>query len=389
MSDQPSNTADPLAACSAVLTHHWLVKRRGGERVLEALRELLPRAPIYTLIYDPAGFEPAPPQAPAWQRWQPGAVEVHTSPLQRLPLARRHYPKLLPLLPAAARAVKLPEVDLVVCSDAAIAKAMTPARGSVVVCYCHSPMRYVWDLADTYAATLPAALRPLWPALVRSLRRADRRAADRVDCFVANSRHVADRIARHYQRQAEVVHPPVELPPAPATGPREDYYLCVGQHVPYKRLDLAVAACRRLGRRLVVVGEGPDVQRLRPQADQRLRFVGWLDEARLAEHYRRARALLFPGEEDFGIVPVEAMAHGCPVIAYGVGGATETVVDGRTGLLFEQQTVECLCAALRRFEQMTFDPLVMHAEMQRFGRRRFLSAMRAVLQRALQRGRRR
>ncbi len=378
--------AQPLD-CRAVLTHHWLVRRRGGERVLEALRALLPDAPIYTLVFDPDGFHAEPDGAPC-QRWDRTAVQVHTSFLQNLPGARRHYPKLLPLMPLAARRLKLPPVELVVCSDAAIAKAMTPAPESRVVCYCHSPMRYVWDLAETYRATLPAWLRPLWGPLVRRLRRADRAAAQRVDRFVANSRHVADRIRRHYDRDAVVIYPPVDLPARPATQPRADYYLCVGQHVPYKRLDLAVAACRRLRRRLVVVGEGPDVRRLRQPGDPCVEFVGYQPEHAVCEHYRRARALLFPGEEDFGIVPVEAMAHGCPVIAFGVGGATETVADGHTGVWFERQSVDCVVAAMRRCETLTFDPAALHAHTQQFSRRRFLERMRSLLAETLENGRR-
>ncbi len=352
--------------CSAVLTHHWLVRRRGGEKVLEALCELLPDSPIYTLVHDPKG---------AGAGWP----DVHTSFLQRIPGGRRHYAKLLPLMPVAARRIRLPPVDLVVCSDAAIAKAMRPDPRSKVVCYCHSPMRYVWDLAETYRASVPWLLRPFWKRTAARLRAADRHAAERVDLFVANSRHVADRIRRHYGRDSVVVHPPVDLPPAPATGTREDFYLCVGHHVPYKRLDLAVAACRRLKRKLIVIGNGPDVARLRGTQDQSVSFLGYQPDDVVRDHYRRAKALLFPGEEDFGIVPVEAVAHGCPVIAYGVGGASETVADGRTGVLFEEQTVESLAAAIERTEGISFDPVAMHVHTQRFSRARFLREMRELL----------
>ncbi len=352
--------------CSAVLTHHWLVRRRGGEKVLEALCELLPDSPIYTLVHDPEG---------AGADWP----EVRTSFLQRIPGGRRHYAKLLPLMPLAARRLRLPPVDLVVCSDAAIAKAMRPDPRSKVVCYCHSPMRYVWDLAETYRASVPWLLRPFWKRTAARLRAADRQAAERVDLFVANSRHVGDRIRRHYGRDSVVVHPPVDLPPAPATGTREDFYLCVGHHVPYKRLDLAVAACRRLKRKLVVIGNGPVVARLRGTQDQSVSFLGYQPDDVLRDHYRRAKALLFPGEEDFGIVPVEAIAHGCPVIAYGVGGASETVADGQTGVLFEQQTVESLAAAMERADSLTFESGAMHVHTQRFSRARFLREMRGLL----------
>ena len=277
--------------------------------------------------------------------------------------------------------MKLPPVDLVVCSDAAIAKAMTPHQRSKVVCYCHSPMRYAWEKAilKDYCATMRLATPGIVELIMGYVRRADYRAAQRVDQFVANSRHVAERIRRHYGRESVVVHPPVDLPPAPAAGPREDFYLCVGQHVPYKRLDLAVAACRKLGRRLVVIGEGPDVHRYEDPDDPRLTFLGWQPNGTVSGYYRRARALIFPGEEDFGIVPVEAMAHGCPVIAYGVGGATESVVDGQTGVWFAEQTVDCLAAAIERAESTTFDPAAMLAHVQQFSRQRFLREMREVL----------
>ena len=323
--------------CSAVLTHHWLVRRRGGERVLEALYELVPGSPVYTLVHDPAGFVSG--EAGRAYPWECASRDVYTSFLQHLPGARRHYPKLLPLLAPAARRMKLPPVDLVLGSDAALAKAMTPDRSSKLVCYCHSPARYVWDLVETYGETLPRVLRPFWPALARRIRAADRRAAQRVDQFVANSHHVAQRIARHYGRKSVVVHPPVDLPPEPWREAREDFYLCVGQHVHYKRLDLAIEACQALKRKLLVIGEGPDVRRYQSLNDPLISFLGWQSGDEINRYYRRARALLFPGEEDFGIVPVEAIAHGCPVIAYGVGGATETVVDGLSGVWFEEQTV--------------------------------------------------
>jgi glycosyltransferase involved in cell wall biosynthesis len=384
IADEPQPVR-PIAA-SAVLTHHWLVRRRGGEKVLEALAELLPAAPIYTLVHDRAGMR----RSPLAQR------EIHGSWLQKVPGAARHYPKLLQLMPAAARAIKLPRAELVVCSDAAVAKAMTPHASSVVVCYCHSPMRYVYEpeIEAEYARSLPTVFRPYWRWVIRRVRAADQRAAKRVDVFVANSQHVARRIERCYGRRAAVVYPPVDVPvQPPAPHPREDFYLCVGHHVPYKRLDLAITACRALGRRLVVIG---DVPNLVARADLRAAFtqapresavelLGWQPDAVVLDHYRRARGLLFPGEEDFGIIPVEAMAHGCPVIAYGVGGAAETVVNGETGVLFEPQTTAALVAAMQTAERARFDAAVLHRQALRFSRARFMREMRVVLLSALDR----
>ena len=367
----------PPIGRSAVLTHHWLVRRRGGERVLEGLARLVPGAPLYTLIHDADSYGPFPHDK------ADGPRAVHASLLQHLPGARRRHQPLLPLMPIAARLMRLPPVDVVICSDAAIAKAMRADDRSRVVCYCHSPMRYVWEpeMSARYAEEAPRALRPLWPALCGYLRRCDAAAARRVDVFVANSRHVAERIRRCYGRESVVVHPWVDAPPAPHVGRREDYYLCVGHHVGYKRLDLGVAACERLGRRLVVIGDGPQARRLgrgRPPGS-RVEFLGRQPDRVVAEHYRAARALLFPGEEDFGIVPLEAMAHGCPVVAYGVGGAVETVLDGRTGRLFSEPTVEGLAAAVLDVEHTEFDPGALHAHAREFSRERFMRAMQALL----------
>jgi glycosyltransferase involved in cell wall biosynthesis len=359
--------------CSAVLSHHWLVRRRGGEKVLEAIAEILPRCPVYTLVHDRDGMADSP------LAHRP----VHTSFLQRIPGARRHYPKLLPLMPAAARLMRLPPVELVVCSDAAIAKAMWAHRDSKVVCYCHSPMRYVWDLSEQYRRDVPRLVRSLWGPVCRYVAREDRRAARRVNLFVANSQHVAERIRRHYGVDSVVVHPPVHLPPGPSTAPRDDYYVCIGYHTPYKRLDLAVDACRLLGRRLVVIGSGPDVERLAGQALPGIELLGWQPDDVVAGHLARAAGLLFPGEEDFGIVPVEAMAHGCPVVAYGVGGAAETIIHNQTGVLFEEQTPACLARAIERCEAGGFNPHIMYHRARQFGRGRFLREMRTVLRSVL------
>lgn len=384
---------EPLA-CSAVLTHHWLVRRRGGEKVLEALGELVPAADVYTLLHDAAGYPalerpdaPLPSNEGVADRLRNPARRFVTSWLQRVPGALRHYPRLLPLMPRAARSVRLPDVDLVLCSDAAIAKAMQAQPRSRVVCYCHSPMRYVWEpeISAQYRATLPPPLRPLWPVLCAYVRRADRRAAQRVDRFVANSAAVAERIRRCYGRESVVVHPPVELPAAAGSEKRADFYLCVGYHVAYKRLRVAIEAATRLGARLVVIGEGPEVDDARRAGvAQNVTLLGYQPDQVVYEHYRRARALLFPGEEDFGIVPVEAMAHGCPVIAIARGGACESVVDGRTGVLYDGGLAADLARAMQRAETLTFDPSAMFEAMQHFSRDRFLRQMRNAIESTLE-----
>lgn len=365
----------PLDGISVALAHHWLIRRRGGERVLEAFCDLFPHSDVFTLVHDPRGWQ-FPRRHPS-----PAAPRVHASFLQQIPGSRRHYPSLLPLIPWAARSLRLPAVDLVVCSDAALAKAMRFDPRSRVVCYCHSPMRYVWDLRDEYAQTLPAAVRWLWRPLTRWLRGVDRRAAQRIDLFIANSRTVADRIRRAYGRDADVIYPPVDVPePPPPQLPREPFYLCVGHHVPYKRLDLAVEACGRLGRPLVVIGEGPEAARLARAAPAHVRFLGYQPVDVVQSHYLRARALLFPGVEDFGIVPVEAQAHGCPVVALGAGGATETVLDGQTGVLFAEPRVESLIEGMQRLDRTELDPRQLHRHARQFARQRFLDEIRGRLE---------
>ncbi len=355
------------APADVVLTHHWLVRHRGGEKVLEALRELCPEAPIYTLLHDPIGTD---------GRWS----GVRASWIDRLPGARRHYPRLLALLALAASRTQLPPARVVLCSDASVAKAMRPAPGSKLICYCHSPMRYVWDerLRAEYVRSIPALLRPAFHASAAIARHVDAAGARRVDVFVANSNFIAERIRRCYGRESRVVYPPVELPTAPSARPRGDFYLFVGHNAPYKRLDLARAACSALGRRLVVIGDG-----FRPaDASDRAEYLGYQRDAAVSEYYERARGLLFPGVEDFGLVPVEAMARGCPVIALGEGGACETVLDGQTGVLFGQASTECLVRAIRTAETMQFCPRTMWSAMQRFGKARFLAEMTRIIEEA-------
>ncbi len=357
----------PQSGVRVALSHHWLVRERGGEKVLREFCRIWPQAPIYTLVHDAAH---------AGDGWP----TVHESALARIPGARRHYQKLLPLFPWAARSVQIPDCDLVVCSDAALAKAMRVADAARLVCYCHSPMRYVWDLAEEYGRAIPAPLRPMWRMLGARLRRVDARAAERVDLFIANSRHVAQRIARAYGKPSVAIHPPVEVPqaPPPAVQSRAEHYICVGYHVGYKRLDLAVAACAALGRRLVVIGDGPQVASIRRTNPAHVEWRGWLNAGQIAAALREARGLLFPGEEDFGIVPVEALAHGCPVIAYGVGGVTESVVEGEHGVFCSQQTVESLTGAMVEFERRTFDSRSMHARAMQFSAELFRARMRAA-----------
>jgi glycosyltransferase involved in cell wall biosynthesis len=367
-----------------VLVHDWLTGMRGGEKCLEVVCRRWPQAPLFTLLHRPGAVSPV--------------IEARgprTSFLQLLPGAHRYYRWLLPLMPAAVASWRLPPCDLVVSFSHCVAKAARPPRGVPHVSYCFTPMRYAWHLRDAYFGKKGdrAFLKErVVDELLAALRAWDRRTAEHVTHFVAISRTVQRRILDCYGRPSTVIHPPVDTDfYHPAPGPRADYYLCVSAFAPYKRLDLAVQACRRLGRPLVVIGDGQDRRRLCALGGGAVRFLGWQPDAVIRDHLRRCRALLFPGEEDFGIVPLEAQACGTPVIAYGRGGATETVIPpgGRqepTGLWFEEQTADGLADAVARFEcrRSEFDPAAARRQALRFNQRRFADELLGYLAAVLQ-----
>lgn len=345
-----------------VLVADWLTGMRGGEKVLEQFCRRWPEAPLYTLFHVPGSVSPAIEQR-----------RIVPSIIQRLPQRERYYRYLLPLMPLAAR-WRVPECDLVVSSSHCVAKAVLPPPAVPHVCYCHTPMRYAWHLRDAYFARWGRPLGWLTDQVLGRLRAWDRATADRVTHFVANGRTTQARIRDCYGRDSVVIHPPVDTDfyhPAPI--PREDYYLVVSAFAPYKRIDLAIAACQKLGRRLVIIGTGQDERRLRSLAGPETRFLGWQSDESIRDHLRRCRALLFPGEEDFGIVPVEAQACGAAVIAFGRGGAVETVLDGETGVMFREQTADGLVSAMNDFEKHLndFDPAASRRQAERFHGSRF------------------
>lgn len=367
-----------LQKLRVVLVHDWLTGMRGGEKVLEAFCRLFPRAPLFTLLHLPGSVSRLIEDRP-----------ITTSFIQRLPLAASRYRYYLPLFPRAVESLELPPCDLVLSSSHCVAKGVRPPAGALHVSYLHTPMRYVWDMYEAYFGKGRGGLASRVMPLVRPyLQRWDVATSSRVDRFLANSAHVAGRIRRHYRREARVIHPPVEVERFSPSPEVEDYYLVVSALVPYKRVELAVQACRRLKRRLLVVGKGPELERLRGLGGDGVEFLGWQPDEALPGLYARARALLFPGEEDFGITPVESMAAGRPVVAYGKGGALETVVPlddpaGRppTGVFFPEQSVESLCRAMKELESNLdyFRPelLVRHAAS--FGGERFLAQIRHCL----------
>ncbi|MDE2294481.1 MAG: glycosyltransferase [Gammaproteobacteria bacterium] len=357
------------------LIHYWLVTWRGGERVLKAIADLFPDADVFTHVADPDLVA----------REFPGRT-VRTTFIARLPFARRGYQRYLPLMPLALEQLDLRDYDLVISSESGPAKGVIVAPHATHVCYCHSPMRYLWDQYHEYSGAAGPLTRFAMAPAFHYVRHWDQLSAQRVDHFVANSAFVASRIRKYYRREAEVIHPPVAVErfaahPAAAT---EDYYLWVGQLVPYKRPDLLIDAFNALDRPLVVIGDGPMLASLKRRASPRIRFLSKQTEATIADHYARCRAVVFPGVEDFGIVPVEAIASGTPVIAFDRGGVRETVRDRYTGLLFQEQSVPALIEAVRTFEALPpFDRALLRADAQRFSETRFKAQFAAQVDKVL------
>ena len=339
----PVSVTVNLGGLKVALVHDWLTGMRGGEKCLEVLCLAFPDATLHTLIHARGTLSPAIE-----------AMTIRLSPLQRVPGIFTHYRHLLPAMPWASRSWDVGDADLVVSLSHCVAKMVRVPAGVPHVCYCFTPMRYAWDGRDAYLASW--ADRPLRRALagaiLNRLRRLDRATSSRVSHFVAISRTIEDRIARCYDRVSRVIQPPVDVEfyvPPPLDLPREDYYLCVSALVPYKRIDQAIIAATAAGKRLVIIGSGPEKARLEALAGPNIHFLGWQPDEVIRDHYQRARALLFPGEEDFGIVPIEALACGCPVIALDRGGVAETV-DDSVGRVYSEPSADSLRETIDAWE---------------------------------------
>jgi glycosyltransferase involved in cell wall biosynthesis len=349
------------------IIHYWLVGMRGGEKVIEALCEMYPQADIFTHVYVPEMVSERIRQ----HRIIPTFINA-------LPRAARMYKTYLPLMPLALEQLDLRGYDLIISSESGPSKGIIPPPDALHVCYCHTPMRYIWNMYHDYRSSAGQITRLVMPPLSHYLRMWDVTSAARVDSFVANSATVARRIHRYYAANSVVIYPPVDTRAfsIAAASDLADYYLMAGELVSYKRPDLAIRAFNEMKLKLVVIGGGEMLDDIRRLAGPTVTVLGPQPFDVLKQHYARCRALIFPGEEDFGMVPVEAMASGRPVVAYGRGGATETVVDGVSGVFFAEQTSEAISSAVKRLADLEIDPARIAAHASQFGREPFFQKMR-------------
>jgi glycosyltransferase involved in cell wall biosynthesis len=353
------------------VVHDYFNQSGGAEKVAEELYAMIPGAQLVTTVAFP---EKMPPRLKD--------VPVQTSWIQRMPRIRDLYRIYFPLYPFAVDSLDLSAYDLVVSSSSGYAKGVKTRPGAVHVCYCHTPMRWVWDY-NRYSAreTFSFVQKLALPLFINRLRKWDIAASKRPTHYVANSHVVADRILAAYGRTSEVIYPPIDVDRFSISDVVEDYYLVLARLVSYKRIDIAVRACTKLNRRLCIIGSGPDTESLKAIAGPTVEFLGRLSDTEVNRYISRCRALLFPGEEDFGMVPLETAAAGRPTIAYRAGGATETIIDGTTGLFFDEQTPEAMIDAIERFEQATWNPKVLRKHAEKFSAEVFQERFLALLDR--------
>ena len=354
------------------LIHDWLNGMRGGERCLEALCEVYPEAHLYSLFHEKGKLSPTIEALPS-----------RTSFVQRLPFVFRKYRHYLPLFPVAIEQFDLRAYDLVVSLNHCVANGVITRPQTCHIGYTFTPMRYAWDLYQEYFGgdRLHGFSRYIIPACMNYLRMWDIAASKRVDYFVAISEHVKKRIAKHYRRSADVIYPPVdtEFYTPGIAAPKDEFFLIVSAFAPYKKIEIAIEAFNRLNQPLKIIGQGQDEKHLRAIAKPNIEFLGALSDEAVRDHYRRCRALIFPGEEDFGIVPLEAQACGSPVIAYAQGGVLETTLQRETAIWFAEQTPEAIIAAVQEFEKRSFSATVIREHACRFGKKRFQQEMQTYL----------
>jgi len=363
---QKSNYPNSATPSNTALIYDWLVTLGGGEKTLEAIYACFP-APLYTLVHDKKAME----------KTAFANAEIHTSFLQKVPFSTSCYRYLLPFFPLAIEQFNLAGYDLIISTSHAVAKGVLTHPGQLHLCYCLTPMRYAWDLMHHYLQGLGPVQKLLARATLHRMRNWDIASLNRVDHFAAISHTVARRIKKTYGREAEVIYPPVDVDKIPFQEAKEEFYLTVSRLVPYKRIDLIVEAfSQTLQRKLVVVGDGPEMKKIKQKAGKNVDILGHQSDRVVYDLMKRAKAFVFAAEEDFGIVAVEAQAAGTPVIAFGKGGALETVIDQKTGLFFDAQTIPSLVNTLHAFEQMQFDSKLIRDRTQKFNKTRFQTEFR-------------
>ena len=355
------------------LVHYWLVTMRGGEKVLESLCKMFPQADIYTNVYNPDAVSDIIK-----------SHKVYTTKVNKYPFAKKLYQKYMPFMPKALMELDLTGYDLIISSESGPAKGVCPAPDAFHICYCHTPMRYLWDMYHEYFRKSNPIVKFFMKKMIPSLRLWDITSSNLVDCFVANSHYVAARIKRYYQRDAKIIYPPCAIEKY-LDNPRnpQDFYIFFGQLVGYKRADLAIEACIKSGRKIVVIGDGKSKKAAEYCKSGLVTFTGRVSDQAIADYLSKAKALLFPGIEDFGIIPVEANAAGCPVIAYKKGGALDSVKENVTGLFFEEQTVDSLIECIDKFEknEANFSDRNAYAKhVQQFSEAEFIKGINSILQ---------
>jgi len=356
------------------LVHDYLNQYGGAEKVLEVFAEIFPNAPIYTLICDKKIADRIFPKK-----------DIRTSFLQKIPFIKKHHRFFPPLMPLAIEKMDLSDFDIVISDSAAFAKGVITKPETLHICYCHTPIRYAWDDSHKYVRefSMSKLAKIFVPLFMNYLRLWDREAAYRVDRFLCNSNFVAERIRKYYKQEPAVIYPPVDggfLKPSNRSP--QNYYLMVGRLLVYKRFDIAIEAFNRLELPLKIIGNGPEMDKLKKMANWNIEFLGELRGEDLREYYQNCRALIFPQEEDFGIVALEAMACGRPVIAYRGGGALESVLGGKTGVFFDEQTVDSLAEAVRKFDPVRFNPKFIRRHALKFDKRIFKEKIKDFIEKS-------